>query len=71
MQNSKRFTFFAKNGSIFMLVTKLRRAAARSAEGARSALRRAAPEVRSRVKLRRISSLSFCTLHHFPVLTPL
>ena len=58
-------------GSIFMFGNILRRAAARSAEGARSALRRAAPEVRSRVKLRRISSLSFCTLHHFPVLTPL
>jgi hypothetical protein len=53
------------SGSIFMLVTKLRRAAARSAEGARSALRREAPVARGRAKLRRISSLSFCTLHHF------
>ena len=55
----------AEFGSIFMLVTKLRRAAARSAEGARSALRREAPVARGRAKLRRISSLSFCTLHHF------
>jgi hypothetical protein len=52
-------------GSIFMFGNILRRAAARSAEGARSALRREAPVARGRAKLRRISSLSFCTLHHF------
>ena len=42
-----------------------------AAAGARSALRRGAPEARARVSKRRISSLSFCTLLHFPSLTPL
>ena len=62
---------YRKNGAIFMFGNILRRAAARSAEGARSALRRGAPEARGRVSKRRKTSLSFWTLHHFPVLNPL
>ena len=55
----------------FRVGTKLPPRSGGPAAGARSALRRAAPEARARVSKRRISSLSFCTLLHFPSLTPL